>query len=122
MYVTKSYLNKNKDVIFVFGDNKIRKGRGGAAKLRNLENTYGFITKKYPSNCPSSFYKPDEYKAVYEYELNKLKSYIKSNPNKTFLISKIGSGLGNRFNIFELIIEPDIKISLSEFKNVKFLF
>lgn len=122
MYISRSYLNKNKDVIFVFGDNNIRKGNGGAAKLRDLENTYGFITKKFPSNTLSSFYKPDEYQGLYTSEIDKLKKYIINNKHKTFLISKLGSNLANKFKIFEEIIEPNIKNDLSDLKNVKFLW
>ncbi|MFW6247319.1 MAG: hypothetical protein ACOC22_04075 [bacterium] len=59
--ITRKYLKENPEHIFVFGDNLLRKGYGGAAKLRDLPNTYGFITKKYPDNKDESFYTPDEY-------------------------------------------------------------
>lgn len=120
MFITKSYLKQNPDHIFVFGDNTIRKGLGGAAKLRNMPNTYGFITKKYPNNNIGSFYKPDEYKNKFEIELKRLIKKIESNPDKTFLISQLGAGLANKYKIRQKVIEPGIVV-LKKYKNVKFV-
>ncbi len=120
--INKEYLINHPNSIFVFGDNTLRKGKGGAASLRDLPNTYGFITKKYPDNKDSSFYKLDEYLFIYCQEIKYLIEYITSNKNKIFLISKIGSGLANRYNIFENIIEPSIKKDLKDFKNIEFLW
>jgi hypothetical protein len=119
--ITKEYLRKNKNHVFVFGDNLIRRGLGGAAELRNESNTYGFITKKFPSNKPSSFFKKSEYMSVFYSEYLELEREIKANKNKTFLISKIGSGLANRHGIFEEVIRPSIK-ELDKYPNVKFLW
>lgn len=47
--------------LFVYGDNNVRKGVGGQAIIRNLPNTIGIPTKKYPSNNPNSFYSDREY-------------------------------------------------------------
>ena len=102
--ITKEYLKENPNHIFVFGDNTIRKGKAGGAILRDEPNSYGFITKKFPNNKDESFYKPDEYRSIFVKELIKLKRMIKLFPEKTFLISKIGSGLANRFGIFGLIL------------------
>lgn len=44
--VTKQFLDNNPNAIFVFGDNLLRVGYGGAAILRDHPQTYGFITKK----------------------------------------------------------------------------
>ena len=120
--ITKDYLIQNPDHIFVFGDNLDRKGLKGAASLRNEENTYGFITKKHPNSLSSSFYRPEEYEPVFYRELDKLKKIIEDNPTKTFLISKLGAGLANRFNIFEEVIEPKIKRLLFNYSNIKFLW
>ncbi|MFW6225676.1 MAG: hypothetical protein ACOC3V_01795 [bacterium] len=122
MIVTKEFLNNNPEVIFVFGDNTLRIGKGGAAVLRDEPNVYGFITKKFPDNKDSSFYKDDEYKQIYQEEIKKLKQVLKNHPFQTFLISKIGAGLANKYNIFEKIIFPNIKKDLEEFENIKFLF
>ena len=47
--------------LYVFGDNNIGKGRGGQAIIRNLPNTVGIPTKKYPNNYVSSFYTDEDY-------------------------------------------------------------
>ena len=120
--ITEKYLRKHQNEIFVFGENLEQEGYLGSAGLRNLPNTYGFITKKYPDSRYKSYYKIDEYKTVYKEEIKKLKEFIKKNQDKLFLISKIGSGLANRHKIFEEIIEPNIKKDLSEFRNIKFLW
>lgn len=121
MQITKEYLRNNLNHIFVFGDNSIRKGKGGAAKLRDEPNTYGFITKKYPKNTKISFYKPKEYQNIFDKEIEKLKEVIINYHHNLFLISKLGSGLANRYCIFEQIIEPRLP-ELSFYNNVKFLF
>ncbi len=121
MQVTAEYLRKNQNVIFIYGDNLIRKGYGGAAKLRDESNAYGFITKKYPNNKDSSFFTVKEYVPIFKKQLTQLVSCIKSHPNKTFLISRIGGGLANKHNIFETVIKPNIS-KLKKYKNVKLLF
>lgn len=115
--ITSKFLRENPDVVFVFGDNTIRRGKGGAAKLRDETNTYGFITKKYPNNRDDSFYRPDEYKGVFRSEMGKLIKEIESNPGKTYLIPKIGSGLANKYHIYEKIIKPGLE-KLKEYDNI----
>ena len=122
MFITREYLRDNPNHIFVFGDNTLRRGKGGAAALRDEPNTYGFITKILPNNSNEAFYTIDIYKPIYYVEIEKLKSYISQNLTKTFLISQLGSGLANRHGIFEKVIEPNIKNDLNEFDNVKFLW
>lgn len=121
MLITKEFLIKYPNHIFVFGDNTIRKGTGGAAKLRYLPNTYGFITKKLPNNQPSSFYTQEEYADVFVNETVKLIERISSNPHQVFLISRLGGGLANKHGIHEAIIAPGLEI-LKAFGNVKFLY
>lgn len=120
--ITKEYLKSNPNQIFVFGDNTIREGSGGAAKLRYEPNVYGFITKKFPLHSDEDYYKPEEYSSIFDKELIELKKEIESHPDKFYLISKIGAGLANRFGIFETIIEPQIKKELSTYSNVRFLW
>ena len=104
--ITEEFLKDNPNCIFVFGDNLLRKGYGGAAKLRDCINSYGFITKKYPNNFNSSFYTKEEYLSVFEEEKEKLIYLIENNPDKIFLVSKLGGGLANKFHIYEDIIKP----------------
>ena len=60
-YWTISDVKKNSNALFVYGDNDVHIGKGGQAIIRDLPNTIGIPTKKYPSNKPSSFYTDSEY-------------------------------------------------------------
>ena len=122
MNVTREYLEANPDKIFVFGDNLTRKGHGGAAALRDCENTYGFVTKKIPSNIDSAFYSVEEYEPVFKKELEKLEVFIQENPDKEFLISKLGSGLANKYLIFENVIYERLVELETKYDNVTLLF
>jgi hypothetical protein len=122
MFITEKYLKDNPNHIFVFGDNLLRKGTGGAAKLRFYENTYGFITKKTPSHDRQAYYTCNNYSEKFTSEMNNLIKEIVCNPKKLYLISKIGAGLANRFGIFEGVINPVIKVYLNKYNNVKFLW
>lgn len=119
--ITLSFLRENRNCIFVYGDNTIRKGCAGAAKFRHEPNTYGFITKKLPSQKSEDFFKPQEYRRVFDQELSRLIQLIESSPGDLFLISKIGSGLANKYKIWENVIEPKIQV-LKKHANVNFLW
>lgn len=119
--ITAEYLRAHPDHIFVFGDNTIRKGKGGAATLRDEPNTWGFITKKLPNNHDDSFYRPADYQKVFHEERQKLIDEIVNHPERTYLISKLGAGLANRYRIWEEVIRPGLVV-LGYFKNVVFLF
>jgi hypothetical protein len=54
-------VKKYSDALFVYGDNNVKFGKGGQAIIRELPNTIGIPTKKYPSNNPSSFYSDNDY-------------------------------------------------------------
>ena len=120
--ITEQYLKDNPTHIFVFGDNLKRYGTGGAAKFRNFPNTYGFITKKAPTHNDKDYYRPIEYIKVYKEELAKLIELIEMSPDNTWLISPVGSGLANKYKIWEEVIEPTIKNVLAGRPNVKFLW
>ena len=118
--ITQSFLDENPNAYFVFGDNLERRGYGGAAKLRDHPHSIGFITKKFPDNKDESFYKPEEYSAVFFEELTKLKIIIQKHPDKIFYISQLGGGLANRYKIWEKLIGHNIVRSLSGLENVIF--
>ena len=120
--ITSDFLSNNLDYVFVFGDNLQRTGTGGAAALRYHKNTYGFITKKTPSHSTEAYYKKSEYIEVYLKEILKIREEMKNNPDKIYLISKVGAGLANFFMIWEKIIEPTIKSLLQDQDNVIFLW
>ncbi len=54
-------VTKHRDWLFVYGDNNIKRGRGGQAIIRDEPNSIGIPTKKYPSNHPNSFYNDDDF-------------------------------------------------------------
>jgi hypothetical protein len=114
------FLDENPSAIFVYGDNLQKFGKGGAAFLRDHPQAIGFITKKFPDNNDGSFYRPEEYKDIFTEELNKLENFIKENNQKTFFISKLGSGLANKYNIWEKLISSNLVESLKNYENVIF--
>lgn len=120
--VTKEFLDNNKDAIFVFGDNIIRQGYGGAAILRDHPRAYGFITKKYPDNKDESFYRPEEYKVNFLASAVELMLFIEQNIDKTFYISQLGGGLANKYKIWEKVIRPGLIKYFSKYENVIFLW
>ena len=120
--ITPYYLSKNLNIIFVYGDNTLHRGKKGAAICRDSVNAYGFITKKYPNNNKESFFKSKEYFEIYQQELKKLMLALINHPEKTFLISRLGDGLANKYGIFKKVIEPQIKDDLLQFENVEFLW
>lgn len=120
--ITKEFLDSNPNIMFVFGDNLQRVGRGGAAILRDHPQSYGFITKKAPTHNLCDYYTPSEYKATFALECYKLAELAKQNPDKIWLISKVGAGLANQFGIFEKIIEPEIKNKFRDISNIVFLW
>lgn len=118
--IDELFLENNPNAFFVFGDNLIKEGYGGAAALRDHKRTIGFITKKFPDNRDESFYKTDEYAPVFFEELFKLKELIQKNPDKNFYISKLGAGLANKYMIWEKLIYHNLTATLEKFKNVVF--
>jgi hypothetical protein len=60
--IYRADLRANPDVLYVFGDNAIRKGFGGQAKeMRGEPNARGVATKWYPSNHPNAFFSDRQY-------------------------------------------------------------
>lgn len=118
--ITHEFLDENPNAYFIFGDNLVKQGYGGAAKLRDHPHAIGFITKKFPDNREDSFYKPEEYSSVFFEELFKLETLIKKYPNKIFYISKLGSELANKFCIWEKLIQHNLTLKLQNYDNVIF--
>jgi hypothetical protein len=118
--ITEEFLNNFPNSYFIFGDNLIKQGYGGAAKLRDHPHAIGFITKKFPDNNDGSFYRPDEYKPVFLEEVSKLERIIKSKPNRMFYISQLGGGLANKYKIWENVIKTPLIERLKNYENVVF--
>lgn len=61
-WITRDMVKANRDKIFLFGDNLLRKGMAGQAKeMRHEWNAIGIPTKKKPDNHPNSFFTDDEF-------------------------------------------------------------
>jgi hypothetical protein len=118
--INQYFLDSNPNAYFIFGDNLIREGCGGAAALRYHPHAIGFITKKFPDNKDESFYKPEEYSPVFFEELKKLKTLIQKKPDKTFYISQLGGGLANRYFIWQKLIRHNLVRELGDLDNVIF--
>lgn len=120
--VTGAYLDDHPDTIFVYGDNLLHKGTGGAASLRYHPQTYGFVTKRKPSWSEDAFYRPEEYRPVFQEEMDKLRHEITSHPEKIYLISKLGSGLANRYHIYEEVISTELRQLSQRHPNVYLVY
>jgi hypothetical protein len=118
--ITKEFLDANNDAYFVYGDNSQRKGLGGAAKLRHHPRAIGFVTKKAPTHEQTACYKVEEYTKPFFEQLKQLETLVKNNPKGVFYISKIGSGLANKHQIWERLIKHNLIAELGEFSNVVF--
>ena len=122
LVVTKELLDLNPNLIFVFGDNLKRVGRGGAAILRDHPQSYGFITKKAPTHNDQDYYKPEEYRIVFLEECAKLRQEMVKSLDRTFIVSAVGAGLANKFGIFEQVIKPNFKKLFPSIGNVIYLW
>ncbi len=122
MMITREYLRANPTHIFVFGDNKLHVGHGGAASLRDEINTYGFVTKLRPDNNDESFYKPETYHNEYAHNITHLLSCINRNQDHIFLVSKLGAGLANKYGIWEKFLKQHLETDLAGCNNVILLW
>jgi len=90
--VKKCKANRNK--IYVFGDNVLRKGKAGQAIIRNCKNSFGVITKRYPNNKHDSYLKDNEFdlKLVMN-DLTKLRYLMYKGNTIVFPRDGLGTGL-----------------------------
>lgn len=90
---TPELLRASPEKIFVFGDNMVRKGKGGQAVIRDCPNAFGIATKRYPSMNEGAFFSDqrDESDVV----MNDLRQLYKLSKSHTivFPVGGIGTGL-----------------------------
>lgn len=56
-HITRNMLRNNPEILFVFGDNLIRRGLGGQAReMRGEPNAVGIATKRLPSMSKNAFF------------------------------------------------------------------
>jgi len=118
--ITQEFLDNNPNSYYIFPDNVQRLGSEICTYLRDHPHSIGFIAKRFPDNDISSFYKPEEYSAVFFEELLKLKKLVESRPNKTFYIACMKGPSINKFNIWEKLMNHNIVSKLQKFDNVVF--
>lgn len=116
--ISRSMLVNEPDTLFVFGDNLLRKGRGGqAAEMRGEPNAVGVPTKKAPSNAASAFFTDedfDEAVKTIESDLKQIADHLKAGGNVVWPRDGIGTGLADLPNrapkIWEYLEERRINL------------
>ncbi|NCN44779.1 MAG: hypothetical protein GW898_10760 [Thiomicrospira sp.] len=86
----------NPNTIFVFGDNRARKGTGGQAIIRGEPNAFGVITKLLPAMHDQAFIRDTpEHRELVISDLRRLYALWQSDPllQIAFPIAGIGTGL-----------------------------
>lgn len=102
-FVTKQWLTPQlvstyPSLLFVFGDNTLRVGKGGQAIIRDLPNAFGICTKWSPGIWERDFFSDeDETAAMHiEEDINLLKALLNHDPlvaGIVFPSQGIGTGL-----------------------------
>lgn len=63
--ITERDLRLNPQVIYLYGDNTLRTGLGGQAKvMRGKPNTWGIATKWIPTTEPHAFFKDEQFDQI----------------------------------------------------------
>ena len=108
---------KNHEKFYVFGDNSIRKGKGGQAMVRDCPNTVGIITKMFPSNTKESFL-TDTVKnmELVQKDLDYLVYLFSSGETLVFPKDGLGTGLANLPNCAPKIYQQITTFLEEEFK------
>lgn len=61
-FIYRSDLQSNPHILYLFGDNLVRQGRGGQAKeMRGEPNAIGVATKRRPSAYADSFFSDSDF-------------------------------------------------------------
>tara|TARA_E500000318_G_scaffold8884_1_gene8327 strand:- start:1612 stop:2142 length:531 start_codon:yes stop_codon:yes gene_type:complete len=110
-FITRDMLRTEPQVLFVFGDNLLRKGSGGQAKdMRGEPNAVGLPTKKEPSMQPTAFFGNEDFemwkKASYD-DWKRLFEHLKQGGSLVWPSNGIGTGLANLQET-----APDIEASI----------
>jgi hypothetical protein len=94
-YWTINDVKRYPHALFVYGDNNAKIGKGGQAIIRDLSNTIGIPTKKYPSNRYESFYTDSEYQDNINHISNAINNIITlSKHYKYVVLPEDGFGTG----------------------------
>jgi hypothetical protein len=95
--INRTQVQNNKNVLFVFGDNNVRKGLGGQAKeMRGEPNSFGISTKKLPARSEGSYMTDTELeqnKKVMTEDVNKIINAWNTGNYIRVIVPQIGVGL-----------------------------
>ena len=83
-----------KDALFIFGDNTVRRGTGGQARIRNLRNSVGIATKQ----DPGIFFSDDDLARNITHiskDIEKIEKFLKKGKTVYWPQDGIGTGLSN---------------------------
>ena len=93
---TEDEVKADKNSLYIFGDNDIKKGKGGQAVIRDLPNALGIPTKKYPSHHPFAFYSDldlEDNKKKIDHSIRLFKNVCRYYDNVVFPEDGFGTGL-----------------------------
>lgn len=97
--IKRDKIKENIDVLYLFGDNVLRKGLGGQAKeMRGEPNTLGIVSKKYPSNEASSFFRDEDFYywlEIFSKDIENLAKEVNTGRYRALVIPQIGIGLAD---------------------------
>jgi hypothetical protein len=87
--------NKNKDKLYIFGDNTLRIGNGGQAQIRDCVNSFGICTKLAPSTTEHSYFSDSiEHLELIEADISELIKISKTGKYNEIIFPWDGLGSG----------------------------
>lgn len=93
MFITKKDIQEHPTWLYVFGDNLIKRGLGGQAKIcRGEPNTLGIPTKRYPAWEEYAFFKPEDFEEVKEIIDQIIKGIDRDKWERIIIFPCIGEG------------------------------
>ena len=97
--ITRELVKKNPNSLFIFGDNCRRKGTGGQAVIRGMQNVAGIATKIEPNMNDNAFFSDSNYQFatnVIFTDIENIKIRLSSGEYTTVVFPL--DGLGDTYN------------------------
>lgn len=97
--ISREDLRRNEDILYVFGDNTVRRGMGGqAGAMRGERNAVGVATKSVPSTHPDAYFgeEPEQVEAqirIIDEDMKPLFDKVKTGGIVIWPTDGIGTGL-----------------------------
>lgn len=93
MFITKKEIKGHPTWLYVFGDNLIKKGLGGQAKVcRGEPNTLGIPTKRYPTWEECAFFKDEDFDIIKDIIDQILEKIDRDKWERIIIFPRIGEG------------------------------